>query len=156
MVEFRPVPRNTARGIVIHDGKILLMERWRGDLHYFSIPGGGIEEGEQPDRTVKREIAEETTVSVDVIKHVITMRDGHHEHQIFICKYLEGEPELPSDSQEAVNQTPNNRFRPLWVNLDELSDLSLGYWQPIRQALLDGIKDGFSDEVVIVSPGSSR
>ena len=51
--------RTTARGIVIKDNQVLLMYRVRNGEHYYSIPGGGVEEGESPDTAEFREIFEE-------------------------------------------------------------------------------------------------
>ena len=149
-------PRHTARGIVVHDGKLLLMERWRGDLHYFSIPGGGVEEGEAPAEAVAREIMEETTVTVAVKKLVIEMRDDPNNHQIYLCSYIDGQPELPKDAPEYLHATPNNRFQPRWVEISELDDISFGYWDPVKPVLLRALENGFPEEVVIVSPGPAR
>jgi 8-oxo-dGTP pyrophosphatase MutT (NUDIX family) len=147
--------KNTARGIVVHDGHILLMERWRGQLHYFSIPGGGIEPGETAEQTVLREILEETSLRVDVERQVLEMRDDGFTHKIYLCRYISGEPHLPDHAPEAVHMTENNRFRPGWVPLDKLPHLPFTYWQPIRQPLIDGLADEFKGPAKIVSIRSS-
>ena len=69
-------PRHTGRGIVVRGTQILLMERWRAGLHYFSIPGGGIEAGETPQQCAVREILEETTVAATAGREVLQMHDG--------------------------------------------------------------------------------
>lgn len=140
--------KNTARGIVVHEGKLLLIERWRRygqrDLHYFSIPGGGIEPGETPEQTVKREIPEETTIVVKVNEQVLEMRDGEFSHKIYLCEYISGEPHMPDDAPEKLDNGPENRFEPGWVPLEQLPDLPLTYWEPLRKPLIDGLKHGFS------------
>ena len=137
-------PRHTARGIVVHEGKILLMERWRDDLHYFSIPGGGIEAGEAPEQTVVREILEEMTIQVSVERLVLTLIDGPLLHQIYLCNYISGEPVLPPEAPEQFTG-PNNRFEPKWVDVNLLADISLGYWEPLHNAVLAGVFGGFPD-----------
>ncbi|HVX48367.1 MAG TPA: NUDIX domain-containing protein [Candidatus Saccharimonadales bacterium] len=156
MVDVVPLAhkKNTARGIVIHDGRILLMERWRGTLHYFSIPGGGIEPGETPQQTVVREIAEETTVTVKVNRQVLEMRDGGFSHKIYLCEYIDGHPHMPDDAPEAAHG-PENRFQPGWVSLDELPELPLTYWEPLREPLVNGLRLGFDGPVKIVSAKDS-
>ncbi len=153
---FNIAPRHTARGIVIHGGSILLMERWRPKLHYFSIPGGGIETGETAEETVAREIAEETGVSVRVVRQVLEMRDGDIRHQIFLCEYSSGEPALPLDSPEALTTATGNRFKPGWVAIAKLPKLPFTYWQPLQQPLIKGLQSGFAGAPMIVSANPSR
>lgn len=147
--------KNTARGIVVHDGQILLMERWRGRLHYFSIPGGGIEPGETPEQTVAREILEETSIQVKVQRQVLEMRDGEFTHKIYLCEYMTGEPKLPSDAPEA-SYGPDNLFKPRWMPIEKLTELAFIYWQPLQQSLIDGLANGFAKPVKIVSRQYSR
>ncbi len=141
--------RNTARGIVIHDGKILLMERWRDGMHYFSIPGGGIEAGEKPEETVVREILEEMSVVVGVERQLYEMQtpDGC-KHYIFLCSYKSGEPRLAEDSEEAkAHAGGKNLFQPGWQPLEALSELPFTVWKPIQEQLLEDLKNGFSKDI---------
>jgi 8-oxo-dGTP diphosphatase len=150
--------RNTARGIVVHDGKMLLMERWRRyqqrELHYFSIPGGGIEPGETPEQTAEREIMEETSIRVEVKQQVLEMRDGDFSHKIYLCEYLSGAPYMPEHAPEAANG-PDNRFKPDWVPLNLLPKLPLTYWEPLRKPLIEGLANDFAGPVKIVRVASS-
>lgn len=145
------IPRHTGRGIVVRDGKILLMERWRPDMHYFSIPGGGIEEGETPEQTAVREIYEETTIRVTTDRLVLVMQDGDIDHKIYWCEYIEGEPTLLPDSPEFIDMTEDNKFDPGWVSIIDLPTTPFTYWQPIQQPLIDGLKNGFPDEPIVVT-----
>ncbi len=147
--------KNSARGIVVHNDKLLLMERWRSGLHYFSIPGGGIEPGETPQQTAAREIAEETSLQVKVKQQVLEMRDGEFSHKIYLCEYVSGEPHLPDDAPEA-GYGPKNRFKPGWVPLEQLPKLPFIYWQPLQQPLIDGLADGFQGPLKIVSRQAAR
>jgi 8-oxo-dGTP diphosphatase len=143
-------PRHTARGIVLKDNHVLLMERWRDGKHYFSIPGGGIEGNESREEAVIREIAEETDVTVNVLRPVMEMRHGDVVHHIYLCEYVRGEPHLPKDSPEAAHMTEANRFKPGWVPVREVADLPLVYWEPLRHHLAAGVLNGFPDKVAIV------
>ena len=144
-------PRHTARAIVVHDNQLLLMERWRDDLHYFSIPGGGIEADEVAEETVVREILEETSIDVEVIRLVLEMHAGEVVHQIYLCKYLSGTPELQEHAPEFIDMTPNNRFKPTWMPLEQINDLPYVYWEPLKVALVEALENGFTEEVKIVT-----
>ncbi|MDQ3123874.1 MAG: NUDIX domain-containing protein [bacterium] len=144
--------RTTARGVIINDDKILLIERWRPGLHYYSIPGGGIDEDEDSSHTVVREICEETTLEITVNKllYDLTEATEGHKHYIYLCNFISGTPSLPSDSEE-FQAGSNNRFKPAWVDIKKLPELYFGYWEPIKQFLIDDLKNGFKDNVKITS-----
>ena len=151
-------PRHTARGIVLKGDSILLMERWRQGLHYFSIPGGGIETGEAPEQTVKREIMEETAIEVNVGPRLIVMQDGPIKHEIYVCEYISGEPHLPATAPEAEHHDDDNRFLPGWHPLSDIANLPLAYWEPVRQPLMAIIEARHNDgypELVIVRRGDN-
>jgi 8-oxo-dGTP diphosphatase len=144
-------PRHTARGIVLRDGQLLLMERWRPGRHYFSIPGGGIEAGEIAGQAVVREILEETTIIATVGRKVLELHVGDVRHEIFICQYVSGEPRLTPDAPEALHMTDDNRFRPLWMPVADLTELSFGFLEALRQPVINGLRDGFDEGVMIVN-----
>src|SRR5690554_3975955 len=52
--------RVAAYAVIERRGKILLTHWRRGHLHGWTLPGGGIENGEDPRDTVIREVLEET------------------------------------------------------------------------------------------------
>jgi 8-oxo-dGTP diphosphatase len=138
--------RITGRAIIVHDGKILLMERWRDGLHYFSIPGGGVEPGETNEQAAIREIAEEMSVEVEVVRKLFVAETADSMHHIYLCRYVSGEPSLAPDSEEARDHAGgSNLFKPSWVPLESLGDLPFEYWEFMRPYLAEGIKQGFSD-----------
>lgn len=140
-------PRYTGRGIVIKDNQILLMERWRDDLHYFSIPGGGIEPGETAKQTAKREILEETSVHVTVDRMLYEMHDpAGHVHTIFMCTYLSGEPQLQPNSEEAKSmriRQKSDTYIPRWIPIKEINKLPFLYWAPVGHQLAHDIENGW-------------
>ena len=54
--------RNSARGIIIRDGKIAMVHSLK--YNYYKFPGGGIERGEDPVDAVIRETMEEAGLKV--------------------------------------------------------------------------------------------
>ena len=73
-------PRATA--VVTHKGKVLLVTD-RGRNRY-SLPGGGIQQGESPVTAVARELHEETGLSADKIEPVFTHHSKTQEHVVFL------------------------------------------------------------------------
>jgi 8-oxo-dGTP diphosphatase len=60
--------RVAAYAVVERRGEVLLTHWRRGKMHGWTLPGGGIEAGEDPRETVVREVMEETGLSAKVGK----------------------------------------------------------------------------------------
>ena len=64
--------KDRAAGILIEEGKILLIHRTKeieGYVrNYYVVPGGGIEEGETIEEATKRELKEEVGIDVELIE----------------------------------------------------------------------------------------
>lgn len=77
-----PTIRTSAKTVVIHEGRVLLQRaNWEGQDCYF-LPGGGQHPGEPLDATARREVHEETGLTVTVEK-LLWLREyigAHHEH----------------------------------------------------------------------------
>lgn len=148
-------PRHTARGIVIKSSHVLLMERHNDGLHYFSIPGGGIEKNETAKIAAKREILEETSVKVTVERKLYEMHDPDgHVHTIFLCGYVSGEPILSKDSEEAIQMLATKgkqQYKPTWVKFEDIAKLPFRYWQPVGDRLLHDIKNGWPKKPIILN-----
>ena len=54
--------RPSVRGIIIRDGKVAMVHSLKYD--YYKFPGGGIEDGESPEESLVREVAEESGLQV--------------------------------------------------------------------------------------------
>ena len=53
----RIIRRTAVRAVIERDGRLLLVRNNRGDMKF---PGGGLEEGESHEETLRREVSEET------------------------------------------------------------------------------------------------
>lgn len=59
-------PRIRVAGILIRDGKILLIKHQKKDKEYWLLPGGGVDYGEEFSIALKREFKEETNIDIEV------------------------------------------------------------------------------------------
>ncbi|MGD6963495.1 NUDIX hydrolase [Fictibacillus phosphorivorans] len=83
-----------AQGVVISDGKVLLVKQKvkRGDI-VWNYPGGGVEPGETFEQACIREVLEETGYTVKIIKPLIQRK----EKQVFLCELISGTLTIEDD-----------------------------------------------------------
>lgn len=83
-----------AQGVVISDGKVLLVKQKvkRGDI-VWNYPGGGVEPGETFEQACIREVLEETGYTVKIIKLLIQRK----EKQVFLCELISGTLSIEDD-----------------------------------------------------------
>ncbi len=115
--------REVARGITFINDNVLLIERYRRDennelLHYFTIPGGGVEEGETFEETAIRETLEETSCHVEIIRYLCDEDYPGGRCHWFFTKYLSGEPKL--GGEEALRNNPDNSFKVVLVPFNDI------------------------------------
>lgn len=112
-----------AVAIIIQQGKILLIKRFRADRgEYFVFPGGGVEEGETPEQALIREAKEETSLDVEIDRKLfefINPSPTHHrqEYYFLITKFT-GDVALGGPEKSYMNK--NNQFYPIWVDINKL------------------------------------
>ncbi|MDO4865071.1 MAG: NUDIX domain-containing protein [Clostridia bacterium] len=103
--------RNSAKAIVLHDGKILVNRCVSRFGEYYALPGGGQHTGEMLSETVRRELLEETGYSVvplrlsGIYERISEgRRDGnsHKIYFIFLCRLA---------SEERLTPTETDRFQ---------------------------------------------
>lgn len=82
---FKKKEVEVAAAIIIHNDKILCVQRGESKLDYISkkyeFPGGKVEEGEMKNQTVVREIKEELNMDISAVDEFLSVR---HEYPDFI------------------------------------------------------------------------
>ncbi len=131
MAIYKDNRRVVARAITFIDNKILLIERYRKEgndlLHYFTIPGGGVEVGETYREAAIRETKEETCCDIEIIKDLIIEEYPGGLCHWFFGKYIKGTPELGGEEKERNN--PDNSFKVVLIdmkNIDKINILGKG------------------------------
>ncbi len=119
----RPV-RLAVRGLILHDDRLLLVNAWPGgksDL--LCAPGGGVENGQSLPDNLRREIHEETGLTVSVGPPVLVNEfhdptgDFHQVDIYFRCSLNDAEiPEGWTDIEGVVTEHH-------WVTREELGRL---------------------------------
>jgi 8-oxo-dGTP diphosphatase len=123
-------PRRTriaAYAIIVRDGAILLArlsDRVKGNTGKWTLPGGGIEFGEDPAHAAVREVKEETGYDVllrDLLEinnlHVVSPDAEHHGIRILYSADIVG--------GTLTHETDNSTDRCEWIPLDGTAQIPL-------------------------------
>ena len=117
--------RVSARAIIIENEKVLLMFRRKLDgdkiKEYYVVPGGGQDEGETLEQTVKRELNEELGVEIEIIKFVGEETFKESNSHYYLCKITNGVPALGGEELERM--TEENFYEPRWVKIKKLDEI---------------------------------
>jgi len=111
--------------IIIQDGKILLAKRGsepgRGK---WSVPGGVVELGEKLERTVIREVKEETNLDVDVVRlidavnNIVHDSNGRLHFHFVILDYL-------TKLKGGTLQSSSDVLDTKWIGVEEAEDYDI-------------------------------
>lgn len=142
--------RVRACGLVVHDDALLLVRLQaptRPDP-FWSIPGGGVQHGESLEKTVKRELFEETGLEVEVgqLQYVseFIQHPFHAVEFYFLCRKVGGilskghDPEYDSGSQmildvafAPIHELQSSELFPEFIRYRFHDDLQRGTDTPI-------------------------
>jgi 8-oxo-dGTP diphosphatase len=131
-----PAPVVGVGGVVVRDGRALLIRRGKEPLYgRWVVPGGTVELGETLEEALVREMEEETGLRVEPVE-VLTVfdridRDGgrvsyHYVIVDFLCRWRSGDARAASDALDVA-----------WVSAEELPryDLPAKALDVVRDAL---------------------
>lgn len=106
---------------VIRDEKILMEKLCYGGRVFYSIPGGGIEDGETPEQTAIRELKEECGLDGTIVKKLShNYCKDHEEHAFWVQVSDDQQPIKGYDPEEAMDAQPI--LDVLWMGLEEMSE----------------------------------
>ena len=114
--------RTASRGIVTKGDKIALL--YQTKRNEYKLPGGGVENNEDPTETFLREILEETGCKVEIIKQLGTTEEFKYQSKfyqlsnVFLSKFIEDTHTLHLTDEEIEESS-----EPVWVTLDEAINL---------------------------------
>ena len=109
--------------LVVRNNNILMVKHKRNEKEYYTLPGGGIEEGEIPEQTAIRELREECGVIGKIIKKVSEYLFPFGDNVIIHTFFIEignQTPVLGSDPELSEEHQILTEVR--WMALDEICE----------------------------------
>lgn len=135
--------KNRAVIIIMDEGKILLIHRFKNGEEYYVFPGGGVEEGESVEEAATREAKEETGLNVTISKKLWENENKNNnriEHYYLVDKFS-GELATEIGGPEQKTQSADNVYHLEWVALDKINDIKL-LPEEIKSKLLKSYQSG--------------
>ena len=115
-----------------------------GDRVFYSIPGGGIEDGETPEQAAIRELKEECGLDGTIVRKLTELYNNDRTEHVFEVKVSDDqEPITGYDPEEAENEDPPLK-EVLWLALDEISEKDHAFLWGYGLIHIEG----FYDEVI--------
>ena len=119
--------RVVARGITFINNKVLLIERYKKEnnvmLHYYTIPGGGVDVLEKYHEAAIREMMEETTCHVEIVDF---LEKEYYPNGIcywYYCKYLSGTPKLSGEEKE--RNSNDNSYQVVLIDMNDIDKINI-------------------------------
>ena len=131
--------KNRAGIVVINkeSQKILTIFRRKKMEEYWTIPGGGIEKGEEPREAAIREIREETGLEVKRCEPMTIIDFGNKKEYYFFTDYKGGEIKLGGGERE--RNSLDNYYELQWLSINVLDELKL-YPRELKDVLISKLK----------------
>lgn len=125
--------RNSAKALIISEGRLLAVRLRDKDGDFYILPGGGQEPGELLPQTVEREVAEELGIRVRAkdVAFVIEGAQGERHHRVdlvFSCEYL-------GESAHIERHPDTNQVGWDWLDIRSLNTAPL-YPSKLRRPIM--------------------
>jgi ADP-ribose pyrophosphatase YjhB (NUDIX family) len=126
--------RNAAKALIIKDGKMLAIKLKDEQDEWYIMPGGGQDVEEILPETVRREVAEELGLQVEVKDLVFVIEGVHGEsfHRVdlvFLCEYI-------GKIENAVLQSDTYQVGYDWLDIKSLNTTPL-YPSKLRRQIMN-------------------
>ena len=133
-VEFNnPRVRKGARGIIINsDGKIAVFNK--ANKNEYKLPGGGIDEGENPEEAFKREALEETGCEIEIIEEHKSLDNFKQTSYIFVAKVVNDTHKLNLTQKEK-----DEGAQLLWVDDTEALKLITDCYDKLKESKYENL-----------------
>jgi 8-oxo-dGTP diphosphatase len=135
--------------LLLQDNQVALIERHRLGSHYFTFPGGHVDEGETPEQAAIRETLEELGLEV-VLKKLVAKIGWQKKWQYYYLVEVTGGT-FGSGSGEEMHNPPPERgtYNPMWMPVSQLLK------QPVKpremaELLVHALEQGWPEETVVI------
>ena len=125
--------RQRAAAVIAKGRDILLIRRVKPDREYYTLLGGGVDDGESVEDALRREVMEELTLAVRAHRYLfseydvafsaaVTRHPGSQDVHYFLIEEYRGTPTLGGEEKEEMTEA--NQYHIEWVPMASISATS--------------------------------
>lgn len=123
--------------VIVKDGTILATQRGYGEFKgKWEFPGGKVENGENLEQAIIREIKEETNADINVIEYINTVEYDYETFHLtmhtYLCELINNNPEFVFHDNNTLEHE-----NMVWLDLNDLDHLD---WLPADVLVIDELK----------------
>jgi 8-oxo-dGTP pyrophosphatase MutT (NUDIX family) len=135
--------------ILIQNDQVALIERNREGHHYFTFPGGGVDEGETPEQTAVREAREELGLDV-VLRKLVAEIWFMGKPQLYYLAEAVGGTFGAGTGPEMVSPYPEKgTYCAVWMPIDRMLDEPV-LPRPMAELLVRASQSGWPDPYPVI------
>ena len=108
--------------LVIRDEKILMVKHRRNENEYYTLPGGGIEQGETPEQAAIRELHEECSVNGKIVNKTSERTDPLGNGITIYTFHIDIGNEIPMLNNNLSEKEKQVLIEVRWMSLDEICE----------------------------------
>lgn len=138
-----------ASAIIPYENGLIVIKRVKGNIEnkeeYYTIPGGGKEEGESIEEATLREIQEELGIEIELTDKYYELESQGRKQYFFVAKYKSGK--IGSGTGEEMTNTNYERYGayiPEIVQKEEIKNIRL-LPEKIKDIILSDFNDIFKN-----------
>lgn len=122
--------KNRASAIIPYEEGLILVKRVKGygkeKEEYFTIPGGGQEEGETIEEATLREIKEELGIEIELSNKCYELESQDRKQYFFVAKYKCGEiGSGKGEEMTNINYEKYGLYIPAIIKKEEIKNIKL-------------------------------
>lgn len=119
-LEVKTMNRKRSCAAIIKDDHILMVKEVYPDKTFWTLPGGGVEEGETFEEAVIREVKEEVNLDVEIERCLFVGTYSHGEERCYLVRTVNDRiPSLGFDPEAGKKQTLSEVK---WHSLEDMKD----------------------------------
>ena len=115
--------RISVRGIIKTKKGLVTIFRRKNGTEYYVIPGGGVDNNENLEDALKRELKEELNIEVNIINLAFKNETNDRIEYFYECEYLSGDFTLNGEELDRMNE--NNYYEPTFIKIEDIKNVSL-------------------------------
>lgn len=142
--------KNRASAIIPYEDGLIVVKRVKGNFEnkeeYYTIPGGGQEEGESIEEATLREIKEELGIEIELTDKYYELESQDRKQYFFVAKYKLGRiGSGTGDEMTNINYEKYGAYIPEIIKKEEIKNIRL-LPEKIKDIILSDFNEIFKDD----------